>query len=73
MWAAVAIAAVSAYAQNAPTVPDEKQPDDWQRWRMEQQRMAEIEARRVRRQALLGALLLITLVASLILWIGEMW
>jgi hypothetical protein len=40
---------------------------------MEQQQRAEIEARRVQRQALIGTALLVALVASVVWMIWEAW
>lgn len=74
MWWMIANAVIAEYlAYKAAGGPAEPKPDDWRRWRMEQQQRAEIEARRVQRQALIGTALLVALVASVVWMIWEAW
>lgn len=74
MWWLIANAVAAEYlAYKSQGESAEPRPDDWQLWRMEQQRRADIEAGRTRRQALLGALLLVALVVSASWMIWEMW
>lgn len=66
MWGAVVVAAISAYAAAGGKVTVAREQDDWMRYEERRQQRLADEARAVRRQALVGAALLVALAGTLV-------